>query len=442
MNSKYAFYKSIIFWLGLFVIVVTAPLFISGLDHDEASRGFWTEFGSGLGFVALAIMILQFLLTARFRNIKPGFGHDGLLYFHRQAGLIAWLFVIGHFTVLFLADSEFTSYLDPAVNAPRAIALVFVVILLTLLLAASYWRKTFGLNYEWWRLTHGLAALTVVLIGLGHALMVDFYTSGLWKKGMWILFTGVAVALLLHVRIGKPYKISGFPYKVTGVKEETEDVWTLEVEADNHHGMNFEAGQFAWLTLGDTPFKLQQHPFSFSSSAENQLKCQFTIKELGDFTGKISTVETGTEVYLEGPYGTYTLPSDMDAYIIFFAGGIGITPIMSMLRTMNDRNDPREIILFYGNKDEETTAFRSELEAIQKTLNLKIIHVLEEPPEAWEGETGFINEEIMKRHLPEDSDKVIYYVNGPPVMQEAIESTLQEGNVPLWRMNSESFEIV
>ncbi|MEX0721807.1 MAG: ferredoxin reductase family protein [Balneolaceae bacterium] len=442
MDRKKVFFKSIILWSLLFVIVVTVPLFITGIDHAEPHRGFWIEFGAGLGFVALSIMILQFLLTARFRNVKPGFGHDGLLYFHRQAGLIAWIFVIAHFMVLFLADSSYTSYLDPAVNAPRAIALVFVVILLSLLLATSYWRKSFGLNYEWWRISHGLAAVTVIVIGLGHALMVDFYTSGLWKKALWIIFTGFAMVLLLHIRLGKPLRISRFPYKVIGLKTETEDVWTLEVEADNHHGMDFEAGQFAWITLGDSPFKLQQHPFSISSSAEKEKKCQFTIKELGDFTGDISSVDIGTKIYLEGPYGTYTLPSDMDVQIVFFAGGIGITPIISMLRTMNDQKDFRNITLLYGNKNLETIAFRSELEEMQETLDLEVIHVLEEPPSEWEGEEGFINDEIMKRHLPEDSGSVIYYINGPPVMQEAIEANLKEKKVPLWRMQSESFEIV
>ncbi|MEX0684514.1 MAG: ferredoxin reductase family protein [Balneolales bacterium] len=441
MNDKHIFLNSIFVWSSLFLIVVILPLYLTSLNHTLPDRGFWIEFGSGLGFVGLAIMILQFLLTARFRNIKPSFGHDGLLYFHRQAGLIAWLFVLGHFIILFLANNEFIAYLDPRVNAPRSISLIFVVILLTLLLASSFWRKKFGLTYEWWRITHGIAAVTVIVIGLGHSLMVDHYTSDLWKKGLWILLTGGAMLLLLHVRLGKPYQISKFPYKVTGLKSETQDVWTLEIEPDGHKGMDFEAGQFAWITLGDTSFSLQQHPFSFSSSADDET-LQFTMKELGDFTGAISSVEIGTPAYLEGPYGTYTLPPDPSAKIVFFAGGIGITPIISMLRTMSDRNDQREILLLYGNKDLETIAFRYELEKLQETLNLKVIHVLEEPPEEWDGEKGFINKEIMSRYLFDDSENIAYYINGPPVMQKAIESALTDWNVPLWRLNSESFEIV
>ena len=441
MNDKYVFLKSIVLWSCLFVIVVTAPLFLTYIDHTQPNRGFWIEFGSGLGFVGLAIMLLQFLITARFRNIKPAFGHDGLLYFHRQAGLIAWFFVMGHFIVLILADNIYLEYLDPRVNAPRTIALFAAVILLTLLLSASFWRKKFGLNYEWWRLTHGLAAATVVVIGLGHAIMVGFYTDGLWAKALWILLTGGALMLLLHVRLGKPYKISKFPYVVTRLKTETQGVWTLEVEPDGHKGMDFEAGQFAWITVDDSPFRLQQHPFSFSSSADDKT-LHFTMKELGDFTGSIKSVKVGTPVFLEGPYGTYTLPPDKSAKIVFFAGGIGITPIMSMLRTMSDRKDPREIILLYGNKDLETIAFRLELEELKETLNLKVIHVLEEPPDDWPGEKGFINNDIMKRHLTEDAGHVAYYINGPPVMQTAIESALTDWDVPLWRLNSESFEIV
>ena len=108
--------------------------------------------------------------------------------------------------------------------------------------------------------------------------------------------------------------------------------------------------------------------FSFSSSAErDDGHVEMSIRNLGDFTGALKDVEVGRRVYLDGPYGAFTIGAPTDMHVLV-AGGIGITPMMSMIRTLADRGDTRPLVLLYGSKDWESTSFREELAALQARM--------------------------------------------------------------------------
>ena len=91
------------------------------------------------------------------------------------------------------------------------------------------------------------------------------------------------------------------------------------------------------------PVPDHRHPFSFSASAEApDGRVEMTIRNLGDFTGGIAQVPVGRRVYLDGPYGAFTIGNPADMHVLI-AGGIGITPMMSMIRTLADRGDGRPL---------------------------------------------------------------------------------------------------
>ncbi len=127
---------------------------------------------------------------------------------------------------------------------------------------------------------------------------------------------------------------------------------------------------------------------------------------------------------------------------VLIAGGVGITPMMSMIRTLADRGDKRPVVLVYGSKDWESITFRDELEAHKAKLNLTIVHVLSKPPPGWTGETGFITAEMFKRHLPPPYADHEYFICGPGPMMDAIESVLGELGVPLSKYHSERYSFV
>ncbi len=442
MRTKATFLKSAFAWLTIFFVLVAAPLVLALIGHQQESRGFWIEFGVGLGFVGLAMMGLQFLLTARYSKIGFPFGMDELLQFHGQAGYFAWGFIMTHFFVLLLSNTDFLEFLDPRVNFLRALALSSVIIAVTALIVLTLWREKFGLIYEWWRLSHGLLALFVVLVGTVHIMQVGFYVSELWQQVTWVGFSVIAMGLLVHNRVFRPWQMSRKPYEVISVKKEVDEIWSIVLEAKGHQGFTFRAGQFAWVTLGDTPFKLQQHPFTISSSAEKKSRIRFTIKELGDFTSEISSIKPGSGAFVEGPYGNFTLSESTATHNIFITGGIGITPAMSILNTLRDRRDTRRMTLIYGSPNREQTPFFEELKVLSAELNLQVIHVFEDAEENPEGEKGFITEKILKKYTPGNFASCEYFICGPPAMMNAVEPVISGWGVPVHKVHSERFNIV
>jgi predicted ferric reductase len=152
-------------------------------------------------------------------------------------------------------------------------------------------------------------------------------------------------------------------------------------------------------------------------------------------------VPVGRRVYIDGPYGAFTIGNPADMHVLI-AGGVGITPMMSMIRTLADRADKRPVILIYGSKDWESITFREELEALEARLDLKVVHVLSDSPAGWTGERGFIDAEIMTRHLPSPYRDHEYFICGPNAMMDAIEKALGEMHVPLSKYHSERYSFV
>lgn len=430
------------FWIVGYTLLVLAPVFVAYYGAGLPPRSFWIEFGVGLGFVGLSMMALQFVLTGRFRNVAQSLGLDSMLHFHRQIGIAGFLMVLAHPIVLIAANPAYIAFLDPRVDPWRALALAAAMAALVLLVVTTLWRQRLRLAYEWWRLGHGVLALLVVLIGLVHVLQVQYYVSVPWKQALWVLLTGGVLMLLLNTRLIKPLRLRRKPYRVVEVRAERGPTHTLVVAPVGHEGMRFVPGQFAWLTLGPTPFSLQQHPFSFSSSAEEPQRLSFTIKALGDFTSRLSEVEPGTPVFLEGPCGAFTPDPDPTRELVFIVGGVGITPVMSMLRTFRDRLERRRIWMIYANVSQETTLFLEELLALERSLELSLVLILERPPPDWTGETGYLTPAILERHLPPPDRRRQYFVCGPPPMMDLAERHLRRQGVPMRHILSERFHIV
>jgi predicted ferric reductase len=430
-------------WVTVYLIFVLAPLFALLTGALPAARDFWTEFSVGIGYAGLAMMGLQFGLTARFRFVTEPWGEDVIYYLHRRLSLIALALVVAHPLILFMARPELIGLLN-SITAPwRARFAALSLYSLIALVVMALWRAKWNIRYETWHVWHIVLALVAVAAGLAHMVGWAFYLTDPWKRALWMGLTVFWVALLLYVRIIKPLFMLRRPYRVVEVCPERGDSWTLVMRPDGHPGIRFRPGQFGWLTVWGSPFKITGHPFSFSSSAAvTDGRVEMTIRNLGDFTSGILDVPVGKRVYLDGPYGSFTIdrnPADMHVLI---AGGVGITPMMSMLRTLADRGDERPTILLYGSRDWESITFREELDQLTQRLRLTIIHVLEKPPAGWTGETGYITADALRRHLPPPYADHEYFICGPDVMMDAIEAALAELHVPLSKYHSERYSFV
>ncbi|MCC9168112.1 ferredoxin reductase family protein [Pontibacter harenae] len=441
-RSRYSFRRGGV-WILFFLLLSLVPLGIGLVSPTPDYRNFWMEFGVTAGFVALGLFAAQFIFSGRLAWVAPSFGMDNIVHFHREIGIIAFLFLLVHPVTLLLHNPAFISYFDPGVNLMRAIALVFVNFAILGIVATSLWRIKFGLSYEKWRLLHGFLALSIVFIGVVHSVQVAHYLDPLWKKILLGATMGACMYQVLHTRLVRPWLNRKHPYRVVELKEEHDDCYSLTIAPVKGPKMKFIPGQFAWITICDTPLSLQQHPFSFSSSAQADT-ISFTAKVSGDFTATWKDLKPGRKVFLEGPFGSFT--PEPDSHVFMVVGGIGVTPAMSILRTMRDDKDPRQAILLYASSDWDDVTFKEELVEISQQLNLRVIHILEEPPknptEGIETEEGRIDQEMLAKYLPENHDQFMFFICGPSGLMDVTEVALHQLGVDWRRIYSERFKIV
>ncbi len=439
-GPKYSLWEAIK-WLGIVLLLSTALLALAALPPAPERRVFLIEFGVALGFLGMGLMCLQFLFSGRFAAIAPAFGTDNVLQLHRQLGIVGFTLVLLHPTVLILADRAFLSYFDPRVNLPRAVALSYVTIALVVLMVTTLWREQVRLNYEWWRLVHGLLALSIVFTGVVHGIQVGHYLDPLWKKALWAGWVFAAMYLVLHSRIVRPHRLRRFPYRITAVEPRRGAVTLLTLAPDGHPGMEYEAGQFAWITIGDSPFSLQQHPFSFVSAAHDR-EVQFAAKALGDFTSRWPDLKVGTRAFLEGPLGAFTRNPHPDMGVFLIVGGIGVTPALSLLRTMQKERSTHRAILIYATSAWEEATFQDEIEALERGISLQVVHVISDPPEDWRGESGLVDKALLARYLPAKPNTFEYFICGPTPLMDIAEKSLHQLGVEWRRIYSERFQIV
>ncbi len=429
-----------IVWLGVFVGICVAPLVFALMSTDRPGQGFWTDFSVALGFVGLALMGIEFALVARVRPVAEPFGTDAVIDFHREIGYTGLVFVLVH--VALSADwsqaNPFTPSDTPAVVVVGAIAAGALVVLV----ATSVWRRRLRLSYEVWQVLHTVLAVVAVVGALVHILLVDYYVDSAWKRLLWAVMTAAFVGLLAWVRVLRPLRLRRRPWTVERVTPERDQTTLLTLRPDGHDGMQFEPGQFAWITVGRSPFAVTSHPFSLCSSAEVPGSIEVAIKAAGDFTASVASLTPGTAVYVDGPHGVFSIDQYEGAGFCLIAGGVGIAPALSMLETLADRDDVRPVVLFAGNRSWDSVIVRDRVDALTSRPNLTVVHVLEEAPPEWTGETGSLDADILARHLPPGFRRFQFFACGPAPMLAAVESALVGLGAPPDRIHTERFDWV
>lgn len=428
-------------WLGIYLGLVVAPMFLT-LIGSPPGRGLWTELSVGFGFVAMTVLALQFAVTARIPTVESPFGLDAVLQFHRTISFTAVAFVVAHPVILVAEDPDRLRLLNPVTATPAARWGLASLALLLLLIAATVWRRRIGLPYEVWRVTHGLLAIGVIATAFLHMDTVGHYLAGTWQRFVWSVISAGVIAVLGYVRVVKPQRLRAKPYAVDRVDALPDGAWRLAIRPDGHKGLRFQPGQFAWLRVGRGPFSPHEHPFSFASSALDRDRYEFIIKSAGDFTSRLGEVEPGTRVYVDGPYGAFSYVRSEAAGFVFIAGGVGIAPIFGMLRSLADVEDPRPMTVLYANPTWDEVIGRRDLDELTERLDLRVVHVLEEPPEAWEGERGRIDDAVLDRQLPPRPARYAYFVCGPPAMIDDVEAALRRRRIPPERISAERFDLV
>ncbi len=392
--------------------------------------------------MGFSVIVLECVLVSRLSAASEPFGTDALMYFHRLMGIAAVGFLVAH--PVLLAGSGVTPASFNALGgtmAQRVGPIAFWVVVLMVI--SSIWRRRLRLRYEVWRGLHTVSALVIVPASVAHIVTVRGYSQVPAVAGACLVYGGLFAVMMLGYRVVRPLRLWPRPWRVVENRDEGGDTRTLALQGPAGTSFRFMPGQFAWLTTGSSPFSLQQHPMTISSSAEEPGRLEFSIKALGDWSRSVPpALEPGARVWVDGPYGVFSPDREPGQGFVLIAGGIGVTPMRSMLRTMRDRGDPRPVVLIFAASNWQRVMFRSELATLERQMNLKVVYVFADPPEEWTGERGLVTHDLLARHLPVRLAHYQYFVCGPPPMMDSVEETLAAVGVPADHIHSERFDLV
>jgi predicted ferric reductase len=428
-------------FLAVYLLFIFGPLLILLIGPRPAGRELWREISVGIGFFALGLMGLQTLPAGRLPFLRDIYPMDIIYTFHHRISVIAFFLALSHPIILFINNPATLRLLNFETVTWRARAGVLGIIFLLFLVLSSVWRKDLQIPYERWRTIHDIFVVGMLAFVLLHIFLIGYYTAMPLMTAFWVAMAFLWIGMILWIRVFRPLKMVNRPYVLTDIKQEREYSYTLTLKPDGHPGMRFIPGQFAWLSF--SPFSIQENPFSFTSSAENKDEICFTIREAGDFTKNFRHIDTGKRVYVDGPYGNFSIDQFPAPGYVMLAGGIGSAPFMSMIRTMIDRKDERPVWLFYGNPTTEEIIYWQELEELKEQMNLTVVHVLEHPEDDWDGEQGYITQQILEKYLPEaDRNQFIYFLCGPVPMIDPVEKAILKMGAPQANIYTEQYDVM
>lgn len=233
--------------------------------------------------------------------------------------------------------------------------------------------------------------------------------------------------------------------RVARIFDETADVKTFRLalpEGADALPFTFQPGQFLTVSV-NVDGKVVKRSYSIASSPCCQGWCELTVKHApgGLVSGYLhERIREGDLLNVSGPYGRFTFRGQEAPDVVFIAGGVGITPLMSSIRFLTDQSWPGEIFLIYACVRLDDVIFREELEYLRRRhpkLHLTLSLSKEDSP-AWAGPRGHVTKELLQSAVPDLARRRVHLC-GPPPMIEAVKALLSELRVPPEQVKTELF---
>lgn len=425
--------------IALYTLLISGPMLLSwylvGKPRDPMQ-----ELGSVLGILAFSMILSEFMLSGRVKSFSRKVGMDSTMKLHRVVGWLILIFALIH---PFLYEStptagprpwDDTRQLSVSTDFSAIATGVIAFLLIPVLVVLAVWRSSLDYRYETWRRLHGLIAAIVVLLLLDHTLAAGRYAAQPYVALLWQVLSVIALLSLAYRYLWVPLTQSRRPWRVSQIERVAERQWHLELTPEGHNGIDYTAGQFAWIKVGRSAISIGENPFSIASAPASGRNLSFVIKELGDFTETLSTLEPGTRAYVDGPYGSLLVDGREEPDIGLIAGGVGIAPMLGILRQLHLTNDPRTIQVIYANRTEEQIVYREELDSANA------LYVLSEPPIGWQGATGVVDAALISQTFSQAQfDSWVFVLCGPVPMMDTVREALRQQGVTEARILMERF---
>lgn len=428
--------------VSIYLAALAGPLIVVLVQKSPERHSFLEHLADNFGLLGFTILALQFAMAARVKWIEWSFGLDRIFRFHRAMAIFAAALLLCH-PVLMAIGGETEILTDLWVKWPVQVGRVALLVLLATIGISLSWQKL-SFDFEQWRRSHNLLAIPLLLLAFVHSSFVGEDLGSLSMRLIWAALLIAAAAAYIHHRLIWP-KSRRTWYEVSDVQQETHNVWTLIFKpVPAELAPAYLPGQFHFITLYREGMPVEEHPFSVSSSPADCTSIASTIKESGDFTSTIKHTKAGDRALIRGPYGRFChLLNERAEEFVFVAGGVGITPLMSMLRYTRDSGQwSRPTLLLYANRHERDILFRSELDAMadQSDSRFRVVYLLSQPEPGWPGERGHLTFELLQRFGGPLENKH-YYVCGPPSMTRRAIELLTDSGVDRRQIHTEVFAL-
>jgi predicted ferric reductase len=312
-----------------------------------STTAFFGAVGQVCAIVGVVLFALQFILAARYKIVESLLhGLNRVYVIHHLLGGFAFILVLFHPISFFIQYALFAfQFLFPPFTQTGIWLGLTAISLLIILLVITYFTK---LKYETWKFTHQFLGISFIL-AFAHTLLVPstlsvnqplkFYLIGVYLLGTYSF---------LYYKLFRPLLVKKHSYVVTKIIQHPDSIHEIILSPEAER-LIYDPGQFAFVTFRSKNVIKQTHPFSFTSNPSNPT-ISFAIKAVGDFTSTIGALKPGDQAQIEGPYGTFTQKNIANNKQIWIAGGIGITPFLSFIRSFpnNTKKQFKNVHLFYS----------------------------------------------------------------------------------------------
>ncbi|MFA6532974.1 MAG: ferric reductase-like transmembrane domain-containing protein [Patescibacteria group bacterium] len=415
----------------VFPLLLTVNLWIlSKSDFKLVISQPYRSFGQIFGLLGIVLMSLTLVLTTRNKKIEELFGGMDKVYsMHHILGAVSFVFIVNH--PLLLAIQSLPNlktallYLYPGIDLAYNLG-IFAVYFMILSFIFMVFIK---LPYHIWKITHQFLGVSF-LLGAIHSLIIVSDVSAFPPLKIWIGFMigigliSVSYTIFFYQSLGPK-----FSYEIERI-ERSLDIINIYLRPVGKRVINFLPGQFVYVRFNNRTVGTEPHPFSISSAPSDQL-VRLTIKITGDYTLRLPNLKKNDKTYLFGPYGSFGQNINKESSI-WIGGGIGITPILSILRNEASRKEFKSTKIYYCYKTPEEGVFNDEIERlVQDTPDIKFIKWCTE-----ENRRLTASRIIGLQNIDEVNSILCC---GPPIMMESLKKQFVDLGLPEEKFYNEEF---
>lgn len=413
--------SSLFLWLTLLAASMAIPFLFesSSMLYKFGVDKALLRTGKIIGMLAALLILIQPVLSARLKFLDRIFALNSSITFHRFTGNIICFFVILHPIFILASEGMFMIPLELR-YWPEFIG-VFLLLLIIGMIVSSTFRKSLKIPFNRWRILHRILAFIIVLSLFIHVLFVsETFEQGL-PQTLVFWAAGLCALLLFHALI-KACIIRYKPFTITAVTKAGPATYLIEA-SPKANPPRFLPGQFGFIRILSSQISNEEHPFTIASSPTQMKTIQFIIRTSGDWTRTIKNISPGDRMLFNGPFGQFShLLSPNSNDIIMIAGGIGITPMLAMLRYMMHVKDDRPVLLIWSNKTPRHIVCADEFKELEAHLTgLRIIHFFSRPTD---GSAKRLDTRLLGKFLANQTKTAATFICGPPQMTKSIRSAM------------------